>query len=109
MTADNGTGHPARVISLAVVIVILMALLVFPGFLAAGLSRGERPVVMLVLPPAGSGPFKGAFFWYGPLWSAAHIIFAPANKLMQVSFAMREFYIWQYNLAGGALQTPPYW
>jgi hypothetical protein len=98
MTTENPTSHPVRAASLAAVIVILAALLVFPGFVAAGFSRtGSARIVSMnhitwMGFPAVSPP---------PVARAEMDILAPANWLMYRSEPIRRFYMWQYRLAGG--------
>jgi hypothetical protein len=113
MTTENRTSHPARNAFVAAVIVILAALVVFPGFVAAGLSRGKRPMVMFVvvvpvdvLALKKGTPPKGGFECDGPLASVLSAMFEPAEKLTQVSSALLRFYNWQYILAGGAQPHP---
>jgi hypothetical protein len=108
MTTENRKGHAARNGSVAAVIVILMALLVFPGFLAAGLSKGKGHVVMFVigsyssLSPGGiKGPFYGVFLCRGRFNAALRMLFLPAEKLSRVSEPVLDFYAWQYEHAGG--------
>jgi hypothetical protein len=112
MTTENRKGHPVRNASVGAVIVILMALLVFPGFLAAGLSRvhvmNMHRAILTTYAPAGgivSRVPKDAFFYHCPraLMIVLRLIFTPAEKLSMVSTALCDFYAWQYGLAGGVV------
>lgn len=108
MTTENRTGHPARTASAVMVVVILLALVVFPGFLAAGLSHG-KPLVLFVPPDTPYGPKEVFSCGMGPLQPAMRIVFAPADMMAKASRAMLGFYKWEYDLAGGEykLWWPP--
>ena len=102
MKAENRAAHAGRTAVVTVVTVILAGLLVFPGFLAAGLSRGapRGSCSHSSLPvPALSRAYSFATVRLG---SGLRVVLVPAERLMQVPPAVAGFYDWQYNAAGGS-------
>jgi hypothetical protein len=89
--------------ALGVVGFMMLAMFVFPGFLAAGFSRGGSIIF--------SGHGKGRMFWGGfalvsrvppsPFERAGLAILAPSNWLMEHSHSILLFYMWQYRIGGG--------
>jgi hypothetical protein len=84
---------------------ILSTLLVFPGFVTAGFSRAGVTIYMVPDPrvnwpwsvlqnPHGTAP--------GPLKARlAQWVLYPATRIMRHSSTAREFYMWEFQVAGG--------
>lgn len=123
MTTQNRTSHPARIAAVVIVTLVFAALVVCPGFIAGGLSRGSRPIVRLALlvqlsagdvypgpaleSPAPS-PSKIPILSNDPSGvflcdrlPALHVIFIPAETVMRVFPRAFQFYFWEYYVAGG--------
>jgi hypothetical protein len=80
----------------AVVILILLALAVFPGFVAGTISRtGHFPLVV------NGSDWNGEETIEPSLLTAEQTMLAPSDWLMNHSAVIRRFYMWQYRLAGG--------
>lgn len=97
--AENHTSHPARatgVVTLLAFTVMFAALIVFPGFVAAGFSREEKGIAVV-----------NDFLWKSHDDSPSLLvrgelaILTPAIWSARRSKSVREFYMWQYRLAHG--------
>lgn len=99
MTTENRAGHAGRIAVVAAVTVVFAALVVFPGFLAAGLSRIGPPFYYLVDDMGWVGHITSPAT--PPVLRTEMIILAPSTWLMKHSEALHRFYMWEYRCAGG--------
>lgn len=101
---ETATGNEKRGNAISVLVgilaVIFLALIVFPGFLAAPLSRTSAGVYLDYSHGWAYGPVENK--WTPVL----KFIFYPSNKLMNCSSGIFGFYFWQYAWAGGVLAIP---
>lgn len=91
----------------AALVLLLAVLFVFPGFVAAGFSRAG--VGFMEIFPGDDWSITGPTILVGggpPRSLRAETLFAravlcPAYQVMKRSDRMREFYEWEFRLAGG--------
>ncbi len=101
--AKRGGVGAASVAVAAVLFAALAVLLVFPGFLAAGLSKLNRKKVAFCV--NGNLAWRKPGYYNSELpakYPAESLALAPSGLLMERWPAMRRFYLWQYHAAGGA-------
>jgi hypothetical protein len=99
---DGKHGHGAAIAAGIVALLFAVALLIVPGFMAAGFSRSDPDFV--------------CGFWDVKYWDEIELfqwrdenfrtrmeyaLITPSGWVMRHSRALRSFYIWQFRVAGG--------
>ncbi|HWB58630.1 MAG TPA: hypothetical protein VG733_04025 [Chthoniobacteraceae bacterium] len=102
--------HPLRNIALVMAAIVLMALLVLPGFLAAWFSKWDNQMSYSLSYGRSSAAEVSWDEWLedGGDWPAIttgervrFCLLAPSGWVMSRSPAIRKFYNWEYHLSGG--------
>lgn len=85
--------------------IALALLLVFPGFLAAWVSKSDGSVFVLCNSHYGRSCWAFPHTRYDTARSRiAQSLLYPSYEVMRNSTTAKAFYIWQYELAGGKVE-----